>query len=163
MKYSQGLTGKDESSDFEATWHILSSALLEIHTKNASKLSFEELYRNAYKLVLRKKGEELYNRVKRLEEDWLSNEIRIRIHNSISPKLLKMGAGPQSVASAATANERLEAGEKFLRHLREAWKDHELTMSMITDVMMYMVITVSGTDPVRLKRATHPIPNLSCG
>jgi cullin 3 len=36
-------------------WAELSASLREIHTKNASKLSFEELYRNAYKLVLKKK------------------------------------------------------------------------------------------------------------
>jgi cullin 3 len=136
MKYPKGLTGRDEEVDFETTWQILSSALREIHTKNASKLKFEELYRNAYKLVLKKKGEDLYNRVKGLEEDWLSNEIRSRIQGFISPSLLMAGTRPQSGASA---NERLDAGERFLRALRAAWQDHELTMSMITDVMMYMV------------------------
>ncbi len=133
---AQGLTGRDDNVDFETTWQVLASALREIHTKNASKLSFEELYRNSYKLVLKKKGEDLYNRVKCLEEDWLSNEIRARIHSLISPTLLMVGAGPQSGASA---NERLDSGERFLRGLKATWQDHELTMSMITDVMMYMV------------------------
>ncbi|CAM9903661.1 unnamed protein product, partial [Heterosigma akashiwo] len=38
-------------------WSALSGAIDEIHNKNASALSFEELYRNAYNLVLHKHGE----------------------------------------------------------------------------------------------------------
>ena len=41
-------------------WMALRSAIDEIHNKNASSLSFEELYRNAYNLVLHKHGELLY-------------------------------------------------------------------------------------------------------
>ena len=37
-----------------------STAIGEIHNKNASSLSFEELYRNAYNLVLHKHGDLLY-------------------------------------------------------------------------------------------------------
>jgi cullin 3 len=42
------------------TWSALSSAIREIHNQNASSLSYEELYRNAYNLVLHKHGELLY-------------------------------------------------------------------------------------------------------
>ena len=52
----QGL-GNSDAVDFDSMWDVLASSLREIHTKNASKLSFEELYRNAYKLVLKKRGE----------------------------------------------------------------------------------------------------------
>jgi hypothetical protein len=44
-----------------ATWNALKHAISEIHHQNASALSFEELYRNAYNLVLHKHGELLYN------------------------------------------------------------------------------------------------------
>ena len=44
----------------ENTWIALKSAIAEIHNQNASTLSFEELYRNAYNLVLHKHGELLY-------------------------------------------------------------------------------------------------------
>lgn len=40
------------------------TAITEIHNKNASSLSFEELYRNAYNLVLHKHGDLLYSGVK---------------------------------------------------------------------------------------------------
>jgi hypothetical protein len=37
-------------------WSGLARAIDEIHNQDASKLSFEELYRNAYNLVLHKHG-----------------------------------------------------------------------------------------------------------
>ena len=57
MAGAQGLNGADV--DFEVTWQTLEKAFTEIHTKNASVLSFEELYRAAYKIVLKKKGQDL--------------------------------------------------------------------------------------------------------
>lgn len=65
-------------------WEVLKSSLVEIHTKNASKLSFEELYRNAYKLVLKKRGETLYERVKDFEHAWLDEHVRPHIVNAVS-------------------------------------------------------------------------------
>ena len=45
------------------TWLSLADAMDEIHNRNASSLSFEELYRNAYNLVLHKHGNLLYHGV----------------------------------------------------------------------------------------------------
>ena len=45
------------------TWEALASAIDEIYNRNASQLSFEELYRNAYNLVLHKYGSLLYDGV----------------------------------------------------------------------------------------------------
>jgi cullin 3 len=45
------------------TWGALAKAIDEIYNRNASKLSFEELYRNAYNLVLHKHGTLLYEGV----------------------------------------------------------------------------------------------------
>ena len=117
-------------------WDVLASSLREIHTKNASKLSFEELYRNAYKLVLKKRGETLYIRVKEFEEDWLANEVQPRIIEELSKGLLLATPGTHNIA---TANEKKVAGEKLLRALKQAWEDHNLCMNMTTDVLMYMV------------------------
>lgn len=131
----QGL-GTNEAVDFDSMWDVLASSLREIHTKNASKLSFEELYRNAYKLVLKKRGETLYIRVKEFEEDWLANEVQPRIIEELSQTLLLATSGTQTIA---TANEKRVAGEKLLRALKQAWEDHNLCMNMTTDVLMYMV------------------------
>ncbi|KAL8659571.1 MAG: hypothetical protein Q9226_000352 [Calogaya cf. arnoldii] len=119
--------------DFEREWKSLSISLRNIHTKNASSLSFEELYRNAYKLVLKKKGEPLYNRVKEFEQDWLANEVRPQILHDLPPSLLAAYDGAH-----LTVNEKRVAGEKLLRSLKSAWEDHNLTMNMTTDVLMYM-------------------------
>lgn len=43
------------------TWNALKDAINEIHNQNASALSFEELYRKGYNLVLHKHGDLLYN------------------------------------------------------------------------------------------------------
>ena len=124
--------------DFDASWEVLKSSLTEIHSKRASQLSFEELYRNAYKLVLKKRGETLYERVKDFEQEWLTNEIRPELEAVFAPSLLAAltGAGGQTIA---TANEKRSDGEKLLKALKEAWEDHNLCMNMTTDVLMYMV------------------------
>ncbi|KAL8999217.1 MAG: hypothetical protein Q9169_001882 [Polycauliona sp. 2 TL-2023] len=119
--------------DFEREWNSLSISLRNIHTKNASSLSFEELYRNAYKLVLKKKGESLYNNVKQFEQDWLAHEVRPQILDDLPLSLLAAYNGAH-----LTVNERRVAGEKLLRSLKLAWEDHNLCMNMTTDVLMYM-------------------------
>ena len=45
----------------ENIWNLLKEAIQEIQKKNNSGLSFEELYRNAYTMVLHKHGERLYS------------------------------------------------------------------------------------------------------
>ncbi|QIW98907.1 hypothetical protein AMS68_004425 [Peltaster fructicola] len=129
----RGLNNAD--LDFESTWAVLERAFREIHTKNASALSFEELYRNAYKIVLKKKGEELYTQVIRFEERWLAEQVRSDIVKLLTPALLMSGMG--SSTSATPAEQRV-AGEMFLRALKQAWEDHQLCMGMLTDVLMYM-------------------------
>ncbi|KAL8945736.1 MAG: hypothetical protein Q9222_007768, partial [Ikaeria aurantiellina] len=119
--------------DFDTEWSSLARSLREIHTKNASSLSFEELYRNAYKLVLKKKGEPLYVKVKEFEQDWLAQEVRPRILDELPTNLLAAYSGAQ-----LTVIEKREAGEKLLRSLKIAWEDHNLCMNMTTDVLMYM-------------------------
>lgn len=126
---------KDEV-DFEGTWKILSTAFREIHYKNASQLSFEELFRNAYKLVLKKRQEELYENVVELERSWLQDEIRTRIVSLVSPTML---VGVSGEASDTQANERRIAGERFMTVLKDAFADQQLCIGMITDVLMYMV------------------------
>uniref|UniRef100_A0A6B2KYR3 Cullin family profile domain-containing protein n=1 Tax=Arcella intermedia TaxID=1963864 RepID=A0A6B2KYR3_9EUKA len=95
----------------ENTWTLLKNAINEIHRKNASGLSFEELYRNAYNMVLHKYGDKLYNNLKAVVDEHLK----------------KVAEG------VAEANE-----EKFLNTLCEAWAEHTQSMLMIRDILMYM-------------------------
>jgi len=93
------------------TWQTLHDAIHEIHRQNASGLSFEELYRNAYNMVLHKFGDKLYN--------GLSDTITRHL---------------QSVAiQVADAND-----ECFLPDLKDKWDKHKLSSIMIRDILMYM-------------------------
>jgi len=130
----KGLHGDDV--DFGTVWPIIEAAFREIHTKNASQLSYEALYRHAYKIVLKKKGEDLYREVYNFEKQWLNSEVRADIQLLLSPNLL---ANTQGIVGTTT-NERRVSGEKFLKGLKQAWGDHQVCMSMVADVLMYMVI-----------------------
>ena len=134
-KNRKGLNGADV--DFETTWKVLETAFNEIHTKNASKLSFEELYRNAYKIVLRKKGEELYSRVAQFVSNWLGGNVRLNLVKQLTLPLITLADPTERPQS--TSAERQAAGESFLRALKQAWEDHQVCMGMLTDVLMYMV------------------------
>lgn len=59
----------------EEIWGTLKNAIQEIQKKNNSGLSFEELYRNAYTMVLHKHGEKLYNGLRQVVQDHLKNKV----------------------------------------------------------------------------------------
>eukprot|EP00118_Oscarella_pearsei_P022271 m.254469 g.254469 ORF g.254469 m.254469 type:complete len:153 (+) comp40385_c0_seq7:1439-1897(+) len=94
------------------TWNLLKNAIQEIQKKNNSGLSFEELYRNAYNMVLFKQGEQLYDRSKNVVEQHLLGKVRVTVVDSLN--------------------------EKFLDVLNAAWNDHQTSMVMIRDILMYM-------------------------
>ena len=126
----------NENVNFEDSWASLASSLEEIHTRNASKLSFEQLYRNAYRLVLKKKGDALYQKVKAFERDWLTQHILPKVVEKVSiPVLIQESTN----GVKPTAIEVREAGNTLLNALKEAWRDHNTCMNMITDILMYMV------------------------
>ncbi|KAK7089946.1 cullin-3-like [Littorina saxatilis] len=93
-------------------WALLKNAIQEIQKKNNSGLSFEELYRNAYTMVLHKHGEKLYTGLREVVTDHLVHKVR------------------EDVLSALNNN--------FLQTLNMAWNDHQTSMVMIRDILMYM-------------------------
>ena len=60
----------------ENIWQLLKNAIQEIQKKNNSGLSFEELYRNAYTMVLHKHGEKLYTGLR----DVVTNHLETKVH-----------------------------------------------------------------------------------
>ncbi|KER25220.1 cullin family protein [Opisthorchis viverrini] len=92
-------------------WEHLKSAMIEIQKKNSGGLSYEELYRSAYTLVLHKHGERLYAGTKDLVSEHM-----IRVRDSIVENL----------------------NNKFLTYLNSCWTDHQTGMAMIRDILMYM-------------------------
>lgn len=100
-----------DEKESNRTWECLKHAIHQIHHHNASSLSFEELYRNAYNLVLHKYGELLYNGVQTVVADHL-----------------------KSVAQSCVDC----ADDRLLEELKKQWDDHKTTMVMIRDILMYM-------------------------
>ncbi|PYH90357.1 putative SCF ubiquitin ligase subunit CulC [Aspergillus ellipticus CBS 707.79] len=130
----RGLTA-GKTDDFETNWGSLSTSLKKIHTKDASDISFELLYRNAYGIVLSNRGSDLYERTKTLEKEWLDSQVKAGVTAAITSSLI---LAKEQVDVLDQANERRDAGERFLVAIKEAWEDHQLCMGMITDVLMYM-------------------------
>lgn len=95
----------------EKTWKILEHAIHEIYNHNASGLSFEELYRNAYNMVLHKYGEKLY----------------AGLVTTMTWHLKEMS---KSIEAAQ--------GGLFLEELNRKWVDHNKALQMIRDILMYM-------------------------
>ncbi|XP_014600804.1 PREDICTED: cullin-3 [Polistes canadensis] len=96
----------------ETIWTLLKNAIQEIQKKNNSGLSFEELYRNAYTMVLHKYGERLYTGLKEVVTQHLENKVRDDVLYSLH--------------------------NNFLQTLNQAWNDHTTSMVMIRDILMYM-------------------------
>lgn len=95
----------------EKTWKILEHAIHEIYNHNASGLSFEELYRNAYNMVLHKFGEKLYSGL-------------------VSTMTHHLEVISKSIEAAQ--------GGLFLEELNRKWADHNKALQMIRDILMYM-------------------------
>jgi len=93
-------------------WSLLRNAIQEIQKKNNSGLSFEELYRNAYTMVLHKHGEKLYTGLREVVGDHLVHKVRDDVVASLH--------------------------NNFLHTLNMAWQDHHTSMVMIRDILMYM-------------------------
>ncbi|CAH1183268.1 unnamed protein product [Phaedon cochleariae] len=96
----------------ESIWALLKNAIQEIQKKNNSGLSFEELYRNAYTMVLHKHGERLYTGLKEV----VTNHLELKVREDVLKSL----------------------HNNFLMTLNQAWNDHQTSMVMIRDILMYM-------------------------
>ncbi|CAI5755812.1 unnamed protein product [Candida verbasci] len=102
----------DAVIDFDKNWSVLANAISQIQNKNVSNLSYEQLYRKAYVLVLRKFGEKLYNNV------------AIKIQNHLLFKRKKLLSNLNS--------------ESFMSSLLQEWDEHLQSMKFISDVLMYL-------------------------
>ena len=90
---------------------MLRDAICQINRRDASGLSFEELYRNAYNMVLHRHGDKLYRGLVEVTKEHL--------------------AGVASDVDAAR-------GDTFAVTLENKWREHQKSMSMIRDILMYM-------------------------
>ncbi|EEC78114.1 hypothetical protein OsI_17639 [Oryza sativa Indica Group] len=113
-----------DPKSFDKSWKKLEDAIREIYNHNASGLSFEELYRTAYNLVLHKHGLKLYDKLTENLKGHLKEMCR-------------------SIGDAQ--------GSLFLEELQRRWADHNKALQMIRDILMYMdrtFITTNKKTPV---------------
>ncbi|CAJ0574448.1 unnamed protein product, partial [Mesorhabditis spiculigera] len=102
-------TAMDEKF-IEQIWERLRSSIREIQNKRSNGLSFEELYRNAYNMVLHKNGQKLYQGLREVIVEHLRVVVR------------------EPFASTSTV----------LKGMRAAWHEHLTAMKMIRDILMYV-------------------------
>ncbi|PHH60384.1 hypothetical protein CDD81_1697 [Ophiocordyceps australis] len=136
----------DDMTDLEECWTMLEEALGDIHRKSCGQLSFEQLYRSAYKMVVKKKGDVLYDRVQKFEEKWFADHVIPTIDSLMTKSLFSIGTDH----SAGSVNERRQTGEKFLRGMREIWQDHNMSMNMTADILMYLDRGYTLLEPKRI-------------
>src|ERR1700744_5508397 len=103
----QGATGPN----FDQEWSGLAASFKHIHEKQASALSYEELYRRAYQLVLRKQGELLYDNVLEFERAWLTERIQSAVLSLVSSELTTPLPLSGSLLGVSVAERRF-AGER---------------------------------------------------
>ncbi|OVA14101.1 Cullin [Macleaya cordata] len=99
----------------EKTWKILENAVHEICNHNARGRTFEELYRNAYNMVLQGYGEEMYS----------------GLVTTVTTHLQQVSKSVQSAQ-----------GVTFLEELDKKWREHNEALQLLTDVFMYMDRTI---------------------
>ncbi|PKY45989.1 Cullin-domain-containing protein [Rhizophagus irregularis] len=119
---------------FTDSWDILAQAIREIHKKNASILGFEGLYRVAFRMVLHKNGDKLYNGVREIITQHLE-EVAV---SQVVP------AFPLSGASSSQTNPNGAGRANFLKVLKTVWEDHITCMLMLKDILKYMFLESSS-------------------
>ncbi|KAL3815950.1 hypothetical protein ACHAXA_003571 [Cyclostephanos tholiformis] len=144
-----------DANSARATFESLAAAMDEIHNRNASTLSFEELYRNAYNLVLHKHGNLLYEGV----SDRLGMHLRrsgaslVRLGRASAGRMTTIPGLGEGTGSGGTNNTAMMMSSsssgvvigvdsssqyRLLEEMARVWGEHRITMVMVRDIFMYM-------------------------
>lgn len=134
-------SGSGSSTDPKESWKLLEIAIHDIQNKNASKWSFEQLYRLAYNMVLSKNAQFLYTHVHDEIVKHLEVNIRIQLDNIIAEKYENIDH-----TNTETNDELNQQGQNFLKSdaaailsfFNKIWDDHLICIWLISQVMMYM-------------------------
>jgi cullin 3 len=131
---------------------VIEGAMTEIYNRNASQLSFEELYRTAYNLVLHKHGGLLYDGVADKMTRHLQTVVeRLLAVNASTSSASAEGAATDAAAAASGAAAAMPSSgggtsssssalsaALLLSTMAGLWREHVLTLVMIRDILMYM-------------------------
>ncbi|RCH98771.1 cullin-3 [Rhizopus azygosporus] len=114
--------GIDQTQEYEEGFEILSNAIMVIFQKQARELSYELLYRTAYKLTMRQFGEKLYHDVEKVIADHLEKTAQ----ETIVP------------AFVHTKTDTADAGASFLKTIKRVWDDYTTAIELILQVLTYL-------------------------
>ncbi|KAL1427485.1 hypothetical protein MTO96_017199 [Rhipicephalus appendiculatus] len=96
----------------EDLWLPLRRAFEEILEKRSTDQNFDQLYKDAYAMVVRNEGERLYYGLREAVQEHLVNKVR--------PLVLA------------------KVDDDCLRTINQAWEDHQTSMGMISDIVKYL-------------------------
>lgn len=119
--------GHNDPEYAHRTWETLHSAIQKINDRKTSELSFEELYRLSYNMILQKFGDVLYDGLTSALTDHLSS----------------------TATTVATADIAV-----FLTQLQTQWSWFKISLNHIRDILMYMDRTYVTT---RKKKSVHDL------
>ncbi|KAI7870495.1 Cullin [Mucor mucedo] len=115
----------DNTQEYDEGFDILSSAITVIFQKQARELSYELLYRTAYKLTIRQFGERLYHDVEKVIAQYLE---------STAEKTIV----PAFINSSSESSSTADAGALFLQTIKRVWDDFTTAIDLILQVLYYL-------------------------
>ncbi|AGO11002.1 AaceriAFR498Wp [[Ashbya] aceris (nom. inval.)] len=102
-----------KANDIETGWPVLSNAIDVIYERRESTLSFEELYRVVYELVLRKYGRELRERIQETLLERIEAAAKTEIPSTSQPV-------------------------EFVDEMYALWQRHHCCLKAVGDIAVYM-------------------------
>lgn len=126
--------------DPNESWKLLEVAIHDIQNKNASKWSFEQLYRLAYNLVLSKNAQFLYNHV----HDEIVKHLEENVRTQLESLIIERNEQSMVHASATKADGESDLtlsksdSAEILKLFNKIWDDHLISVWLISQVVMYM-------------------------
>lgn len=120
----------------------LEDVIGDVINGKAVQLSYEQLYRTAYKIVLRKKSDQLYDVVEKKVYETLGVRLRALGHPEFNSYAVARTTKPDF-------QDEREGVELKLFELKQAWADNQISGAMISDILMYLVRSHSILDVVR--------------
>ncbi|KAF9178540.1 Cullin-3 [Haplosporangium sp. Z 767] len=106
---------------FDNTWETMANAISTIHEQKANTLSYEEVYRCGYNLVIHKCGDRLYKGVKDLIQKHLESEVETKI-----------------VPILGIAETSPSEGVQILKVVQKIWSHHTTCLIMIKEILVHM-------------------------
>lgn len=127
--------------DPNESWKLLEVAIKDIQNKNASKWSFEQLYRLAYNLVLSKNAQYLYNHVHDEIVKYLEDNVRKQLESLIIKKEEQQNMNASDMRGDDDLPDhviRKSDAAEILNLFNKVWDDHLISVWLISQVVMYM-------------------------